>query len=119
MAMIKGITVRLITRHEVGRDGFNSPIYEEQSEEIENVLVGEPSSEDVVNTLNLTGKRAQYTLAIPKGDTHSWEGAQVEFFGRVWRVIGIPVQGIEENIPLDWNRKVQVERYEQAEGSAE
>ncbi len=29
-----------------------------------------------------------------------------------WRSFGIPSQGIEDMIPLDWNKKVTVERYE-------
>lgn len=35
-----------------------------------------------------------------------------KFFGADWKVIAIPTEGIEELIPLDWNKKVQVERYE-------
>jgi len=51
-------------------------------------------------------------LAIPKGDTNDWENQEVRFFGERWRVIGMPLQGIDELIPLDWNKKVMVERYE-------
>jgi hypothetical protein len=36
----------------------------------------------------------------------------VEFFGQRFRTIGFPTQGIEELIPLAWNKKVKVERYE-------
>lgn len=62
MSRIKGITARLITKTETGKDGFNRLIYKEDSENVANVLV---------------------------------------------------------DIPLDWNQKVQVKRYEQAEGSTE
>ena len=61
--------------------------------------------------MNLTGKKAVYTLAIPKGDTHDWEDKEVKFFGKRWRTFGIPLEGIEQLIPLDWNKKVMVERY--------
>lgn len=111
MAMIKGITVTLLEKTETGKDGFGHPVYKENPVEVENVLVSPASSSEIVNELNLSGKKAVYTLAIPKGDTHSWEGCRVRFFGAEWKVIGFPVMGIEENIPLDWNKKVTVERY--------
>ena len=76
------------------------------------VLVAPTSSEDVINQMNVTGKKAEYTLGIPKGDTNKWENRDVKFFGRKWRTIGIPQEGIESMIPLSWNRKVMVEVYE-------
>ena len=79
---------------------------------IPNVLISPMSSDDVVNEQNLSGKRAIYQLAIPKGDNHNWENAIVEFFGHRWRVTGLPEEGIETLVPLEWNRKVKVERYE-------
>lgn len=112
MARIKGITVTLISNKEVGRDPFDNPIYEDVEIEVDNVLVSPTSSDDVVNTKDLTGRTAVYTLAIPKGNTDTWENQEVRFFGERWRVFGIPLQGIEEMIPLDWNKKVMVERYE-------
>lgn len=112
MAKIKGITVTLITRQETGKDPFDNPIYTDVEIPVENVLVSPTSSDDVVNTLSLTGRKAVYTLAIPKGDTNTWENQEVRFFGERWRVFGIPLQGIEDMIPLRWNKKVTVERYE-------
>jgi hypothetical protein len=53
-------------------------------------------------------------MAIPKGDTHEWiSGKKVNFFGKDWRIIEMPEEGIEWLIPLSWNKKVRVERYEQ------
>ena len=112
MARIKGITVTLINNKEVGRDPFDNPIYEDVEIEVDNVLVKPTTTDDVVNTKDLTGRTAVYTLAIPKGNTDTWENQEVRFFGERWRVFGIPLQGIEEMIPLDWNKKVMVERYE-------
>lgn len=109
---IKGIPVKLSVRTQKGIDDFNRPIYETSLEVVENVLVGEPSAEDVVNELNLSGKRIAYVLAIPKGDTHTWENTEVEFWGMTFKTVGIPTQGIDDNIPLQWNKKVKVERYE-------
>lgn len=112
MTLIKGIPVIIIVQREVDIDPFGRPIQEEVQEIVPNVLVSPMSSEDVVNEQNLSGRRAIYQLAIPKGDQHAWEDAQVIFFGHRWRVIGLPEEGIDSLLPLDWNRKVKVERYE-------
>lgn len=112
MSKIKGITVTLIDKVFVGKDPLNKPVYKDTPIEIKNVLVAPTSSEEVLTTQNLTGRTAVYTLAIPKGDTHEWENKEVEFFGKRWRVFGISLEGIDDLIPLKWNKKVQVERYE-------
>lgn len=109
---LKGVTITLFERTQVGTDAFNRPVYAEEPVEVENVLIGEPSSQDITDTLNLSGKKLAYTLAIPKGDTHEWTNRTVEFFGERFRTIGNPTQGIEGMIPLEWNKKVKVERYE-------
>lgn len=112
MGRLRGIDVVLYTKNKVGEDEFGAPVYEELPEVVNDVLVGEPEGSDVTDTLNLTGKRLAYTLAIPKGDTHEWRDRKVEFFGRKFRTFGEPVEGIEGMIPLRWNKKVKVERYE-------
>lgn len=111
---MRGITVTLYERTQTGTDAFNRPICEETPVEIKNVLVApsDTGGQEVLDTLNLTGRKAVYTLAVPKGDNHHWEGNRVSFFGETWQVIGIPTEGIEDLIPLQWNRKVQVERVE-------
>ena len=112
MGRLRGIDVVLYTKNKVGEDEFGAPVYEELPEVVNDVLVGEPEGSDVTDTLNLTGKRLAYTLAIPKGDTHEWRDRKVEFFGRKFRTFGEPVEGVEGMIPLRWNKKVKVERYE-------
>lgn len=107
-----GITITLYNKTQTGTDAFHRPIYAETAELVENILVGEPSSEQITDELSLSGKRLAYTLAIPKGDTHDWKDKTVEFFGERFRTFGEPTQGIEDLIPLDWNKKVKVERYE-------
>lgn len=111
MAMIKGIPITIVNRIQTGTDNFNAPIYDELEEVVENVLVAPTSSDDIVTMQDLTGKKAVYTLAIPKGDTHDWTDCKVKFFGEVWHTFGYPIEGIEDNIPLEWNKKVMVERY--------
>ena len=109
--MIKGITVTLYTVTQTGTDAFNRPILTETAVQVENVLVSPLSGEEITDTHNLTGRRAIYQMALPKGDAHDWENRRVSFFGESFRVIGKPTEGIEANIPLDWNRKVKVEAY--------
>jgi hypothetical protein len=109
--MIHGIPVTLYERTQTGTDALNYPVYEETPVVVENVLVAPMSAQEVLDTLNLTGKRAMYQLGIPKGDAHNWEDCRVDFFGQKFRVIGPVTEGIEELIPLSWNRKVQVEKY--------
>lgn len=108
--MLKGITVSLAQRVQTGTDAFLRPVYEDVFVDVENVLIAPVSDTEVLETLNLTGKKAVYQLAIPKGDTHVWEGCRVRFFGETWQVIGMPTKGIEHLIPLGWNMKVKVER---------
>ena len=110
-SLIKGITVRLYLKKKVGVDGFKNPIYEESPVDIENVLVSPVSADVVTSDLQMYGKRSVYELCIPKGDAHDWEDKTVEFFGSKWRTFGFPQKWIEENVPLDWNCKVRVERY--------
>jgi hypothetical protein len=109
---IHGISVVLFGKTQTGVDAFNRPIYSETAETVENVVVGEPSTQELVDTLNLTGKRAAYTLGIPKGDEHEWKDKIVMFFGERFRVIGKPIKGIEDMVPLSWNQKCMVEHIE-------
>ena len=111
---MKGITVTLYDRTQTGFDALNAPIYAETATPVDNVLVTPLSSEEVLQTYTLTGRRAVYQMGIPKGDTHEWTaGKRVSFFGNDWRIIGMPEEGIENLIPLSWNKKVKVECYEQ------
>lgn len=111
MPLIKGITVRLCVREQTSTDPFNNPVFSENWVDVENVLVAPSTSDDITTSQDLYGKKAVYTLAIPKGDTHEWKDTLVEFFGQRFRTFGFPVQGIDENIPLDWNKKVMVDVY--------
>lgn len=110
--MIQGMTVTLWNKTQTGSNAFGEPIYSWTPKEVENVLVSSPSAEEVTDTLNLTGRKIEYILGIPKGNTDEWENQIIEFFGHKFISIGIPEQGIEANIPLAWHKKVRVERYE-------
>ena len=114
MALIKGVTVQLLEKTQTGTDGFGSPVWEKSWVPVDNVLVGRPTTEEVTDTMNLHGKTVDYVLAVPKGDAHTWEDAEVILpapFGGTYRTVGYPTAGIEANIPLSWNKKVRLERY--------
>lgn len=108
---MKGMTVQLAVKTQTGTDPFGAPIYSEELVSVNDVLVGSPSSEDVISTLDLTGKRIAFILGIPKGDTHIWEDTDVIIWGKRYRTIGYPETGIQDNIPLRWGQNVKVERY--------
>ena len=113
MGRISGITVTLYDQVQTGIDSFNRPVYTETGTAVDNVLVAPLSSTELLEMFNLTGRKAVYQLGIPKGDTHDWSaGKKVRFFDADWRIIAISTEGIDGMIPLDWNKKVQVERYE-------
>ena len=110
-SLIKGIQVLLYEPTKTGEDAFKSPVYVEVPVAVKNVLVKPTDSTDIVADLQLYGKRAVYELCIPKTDSHVWEDRTVEFFGHKWKTFGFCQQLITENVPLDWDRKIKVERY--------
>lgn len=112
MGLIKGITIQLFEKTQTGTDNFGAPVYSETSKDVANVLIRPISEEDATETLNLTGKKIVYELCIPKGDSNEWTNRKVGFFGDYFRTVGIPIELIESMVPLDWNKKVKVERFE-------
>lgn len=112
MAKIKGITVTLVDTVEIEKDPFGHPVYEQKEIQVNNVLVAPTTSDDIINSMELEGKKAVYILGIPKGDTHDWENKEIKFFGQRFKSFGKVIEGIDHLIPLDWNKKVQVETYE-------
>ena len=108
---MKGMTVQLAVKTVTGYDPFGAPIETEELIDVEDVLVGQPSTDDVTNTIQLYGKKIEYVLGIPKGDNHNWTDAEVIIWGQRFRTIGYPQTGIQENIPLRWGQNVRVERY--------
>ena len=111
MRRLRGQTVALTVKTQSGTDSLGCPEYTETTVDVENVIVDPVSAQDLLDTLNLTGRRAVYTLHIPKGDANVWEDTTVRFWGRTWRTIGMPIAYMEELTPGEWNQKVQVERY--------
>lgn len=109
---MRGITVTLHVKTQTGTDAFNEPVYSDSTVNVANVLVGQPTTDEVTSSIDLYGKKIEYMLGIPKGDAHEWEDTTVEFFGHTYRTFGVTIQGIEENVPTPWHKKVRVCRYE-------
>ncbi len=111
MTGLKGSDVQLTVKTQTGTDAANRPIYSETLVTIKDVLIGIPEADEIVNELNLSGKKLAYVLGIPKGDDHIWTDTFVTFFGCKFRTIGIPLTAEQSNIPLRWGSKVKVEYY--------
>ena len=109
---MKGVTVTLHVRTQSGVDGLNNPTYTETTKPVADVLVGEPTTEEIDSSISLYGKKVEYMLGLPKGNADNWEDTTVEFFGQRFRTFGKVIQGIEANVPTRWHKKVRVERCE-------
>lgn len=79
---IKGITVTLYEKFVIGKDKFDTDIYEEHAVNVENVLVAPVTSDDITTERSIMSDKVIYKLAIPKGDTHTWTDCLVEFLER-------------------------------------
>ena len=115
---LSGITVTLYEEVQTGTDPFGQAIVEEVATQVNNVLIGEPSTDDITTSTQLYGKTIKYMLGIPKGDTHDWTNKKVSWidaYGITHTVMtfGYPITGIEENLPaqLPWHMKVRCEAY--------
>lgn len=109
--MIKGETVILKQKNEIGIDRFGKPIYSTEDIAVDNVVIGSPSFDAAVAELNLTGKRLAFILGIPKGDEHNWEDAEIIIRGQRFKSYGFPLTQTVENVPGQWNTQVKVEVY--------
>ena len=109
--MLHGITVTLYEKNQTGIDPFGKPIYTYVPTPVDNVIVAPATDQEILDSINLYGKKAVYTLGLPKGDCHDWADTKVEFFDKEFRTFGFTEEGIEDMVPLDWHKKVKVERY--------
>lgn len=113
---MKGMTVFLYDKTETGTDPFGAPIYDETPVEVNDVLIGEPTTDDVDTSISLYSKHISYMLGIPKGDTHDWVDKKVSWIDaygiqHVVKTFGYPITGVEANIPTRWHMKVRCEQY--------
>lgn len=109
---MRGETVILIDKVKTGTDAFGADVYSETEITVNDVIIGTPSTDDVVSDLNIYGKQLLFVLGIPKGDTHNWKDKMVMIRGDKYRTYGFPLVQTEANVPGRWNAQVKVERYE-------
>lgn len=108
---MKTVTVQLVVKTSEGTDPFGAPIETEELVDVSGCLVGQPTSDQIGQTLEMYGKHIAYVIGVPKGDTHTWVDTDVIIWGERFHTIGYPETGIQENIPLKWGQNVKVERY--------
>ncbi len=109
---MRGITVILHKKQSTGYNSIGEEQFEYQDIPVDNVLVAPSTADEILDADNLYGKKAVYTLGIPKGDEHDWQDQWVTFFGLDWQTFGIPLEGINNLVPTAWNKKVTVMRRE-------
>lgn len=113
MARITGESIKVKVRTEIGTDDFGMPTYSDEWATVNNVLVCQPSSSDIEDAVTMYGAKVVYTLCLPKGDSNDWRDTEVELPNRgIFHTIGDVIEYTEANVPLDWNRKVNLERTE-------
>lgn len=113
---MRGTTVTLYEQTLTGYDSFNAPIYTETETTVYDVLIGEPTTDDITTSTELFGKTLVCMLGIPKGDTHDWTDKKVSWvdaYGETHylQTFGFPITGIEANIPTRWHKKVRCAAY--------
>ena len=108
---MKTMTVQLVKKAHTATDPFGMPIETEEYVDVPGCLVGQPSTDEITQTMEMYGKQIAYVVGVPKGDTNTWVDADVIIWGERFRTIGYPMTGIQENIPLNWGQNVKVERY--------
>lgn len=110
-----GITVTLYEPTRTGTDALNNPVIEYHAVSVDNVLVGEPTSDEVSSSTQAYGKLCRWMLGIPKGDRHNWTDAKVTWTmcGQIIeaQTFGPPIMGIEELVPGPWHMKVRCQQY--------
>lgn len=111
--MIRGTRIEVIRRAETGKDAFNNPTYQDEIEEVDNVLV-DPGMQDrgasrEFNAERPNGTRTYVRFHFPKTYKHSLKGCFIRWGDRKFRVIGDPVAFPEENTPGEWNLPVDTE----------
>ena len=107
-----GVSVVLYEKTKTGVDGMNNPVYSVTKTTVDNVLVGQPETDEINSSISLYGKKITYMLGLPKGDSHNWTDTTVEIFGEPFQTFGDVIQGIEANVPTPWHKKVRVMRCE-------
>lgn len=98
MGLIKGITIQL-----------NEADGTEYTVDYALVMVA-TQKQDPQAGWDMGSLLADYTISIPKDDTHNWKGARAVFFGETWEIIAVSGMTIPHLTPLSWNRRAYAVR---------
>lgn len=92
------------------KDGLNNPIYSEETFDISDCLIA-PITEplDRVESAALDRDVAIVRIHLPKSDLTDVSNSTTVYGGQTWRIVGKPVQFMDENTPTIWNRYVRAE----------
>jgi hypothetical protein len=86
-----GETVAVLTRRKTGEDEMGEPVYEWDSERVENVLVRPLAGADLADSLRPDGIRISYSLAFPK----AWTAGKAPGF-LTHRRVALVARGMDE-----------------------
>lgn len=110
---IKGETVVLVSREQIGTRPGGSPEYAYVETPVENVLVGPGPLADLADANRPEGTKVVFNLHFPKTFSGSLRGASIKVRGGgPLAVVGDPQPYTPENTPGDWNMPVEVENVE-------
>lgn len=116
MLLEKSIPVTLYEVVGYETDGFGKKQPVTVPVVVQHCLVAQNVADAVVDQTTLETNREQFTIAIPKGDSHKWEESMVEFVlaGEQIkaRTFGATLKGIEALVPTYWHKQIKAERYE-------
>lgn len=109
--MIKGVDVEVSAPTYGTKDRFGNSTVTYGKAETVNVLIV-PGATDLLEASRPEGATVAYTLHFPKTYTASLEGCIVTLpqpWGGTYAVLGDPKPYIDENVPGQWDRPVEVE----------
>ena len=111
MGKIKGVDVVLHVRTQTDPDPLGNPVYITEDVTVHNVLWNVSTADDLIDKNRLEGTQELYTLSVPKGDANVWLENTVTFNGKTFHCYA-ESEGMSELTPLEWCKKVFVERYD-------
>ena len=86
-----GEVVAVLTRRKTGEDEMGEPVWEWDSERVDNVLVRPLSGSDLADSLRPDGIRVSYSLAFPK----AWTAGKAPGF-LAHRRVALVARGMDE-----------------------
>ena len=105
-----GMTLDFKKRVQSGTDGFNNPVYSEETISIADCLIA-PATEPVdrVESAALDRNATVVRIHLPKSDDRDVSNSDLTYDGETFRVIGRPVKFMDANTPTRWNRYMRAE----------